>query len=169
MKNQQQHYFKRMVTNLVISSSAWMIWSWNILVECMPETDRCGFVTATTSRHLKLLSRKCAKIRTLSIFSENNYAPLDWNNNGFEAQEGHHLDSLVQDTNDGGSPQCVISTGILVFLLKKSFLFCGSKIAKIGIYLSKGNFCIWKAVFFYQKSNSPKKLYNQTSRDVLKK
>ena len=79
----------------------------NYLVECMPETDRCGFVTATTSRHLKLLSTKCAKIRTLSIFSENNYAPLDWNNNGFEAQEGHHLDSLVQDTNDG-SPQCVI-------------------------------------------------------------
>ena len=74
------------------------------LVECMPETDRCGFVTATTSRHLKLLSTKCAKIRTLSIFSENNYAPLDWNNNGFEAQEGHHLDSLVQDD----SPQCVI-------------------------------------------------------------
>ena len=79
----------------------------NYVVECMPETDRCGFVTATTSRHLKLLSSKCAKIRTLSIFSENNYAPLDWNNNGFEAQEGHHLDSLVQDTNDG-SPQCVI-------------------------------------------------------------
>ena len=74
------------------------------LVECMPETDRCGFVTATTRRHLKLLSTKCAKIRTLSIFSENNYAPLDWNNNGFEAQEGHHLDSLVQDD----SPQCVL-------------------------------------------------------------
>ena len=73
------------------------------LVECMPETDRCGFVTATTRRHLKLLSTKCAKIRTLSIFSENNYAPLDWNNNGFEAQEGH-LDSLVQDD----SPQCVL-------------------------------------------------------------
>ena len=104
----------------------------NYLVECMPETDRCGFVTATTSRHLKLLSSKCAKIRTLSIFSENNYAPLDWNNNGFEAQEGHHLDSLVQDTNDG-SPQCVISTGILVSFLKKSSFFCESK---LGIYLS---------------------------------
>jgi len=77
------------------------------LVECMPETDRCGFVTATTSRHLKLLSTKCAKIRTLSIFSENNYAPLDWNNNGFEAQEGHHLDSLVQDTNDGSPHPCI--------------------------------------------------------------
>ena len=114
----------------------------NYVVECMPETDRCGFVTATTSRHLKLLSSKCAKIRTLSIFSENNYAPLDWNNNGFEAQEGHHLDSLVQDTNDG-SPQCVISTGILVFFLKKSFFLCGSK---LGIYLSEGNYCILKGV-----------------------
>ena len=82
------------------------------LVECMPETDRCGFVTATTRRHLKLLSTKCAKIRTLSIFSENNYAPLDWNNNGFEAQEGHHLDSLVQDD----SPQCVL-------LFRPQFLF----------------------------------------------
>ena len=86
------------------------------LVECMPETDRCGFVTATTRRHLKLLSTKCAKIRTLSIFSENNYAPLDWNNNGFEAQEGHHLDSLVQDD----SPQCVLFRP--QFLMAKLFL-----------------------------------------------
>ena len=125
----------------------------NYVVECMPETDRCGFVTATTSRHLKLLSSKCAKIRTLSIFSENNYAPLDWNNNGFEAQEGHHLDSLVQDTNDG-SPQCVISTGILVFFLKKSFFLCGSK---LGIYVSiypKAIIVFWKEyAVFDQKSN----------------
>jgi hypothetical protein len=51
------------------------------LIECMPETDRCGFVTATTQKHLKILSQKCPKLRTLSVFSENDYAPMDWNNN----------------------------------------------------------------------------------------
>ena len=64
------------------------------LVECMPETDRCGFVTATTSKHLKTLAKICPKIMTLSIFSENNYAPasmdhhpIDWNNNEEESAE----------------------------------------------------------------------------------
>ena len=51
------------------------------LIECMPETDRCGFVTATTQKHLKILSQKCPKLKTLSVFSESDYAPMDWNNN----------------------------------------------------------------------------------------
>ena len=51
------------------------------LIECMPETDKCGFVTATTRKHLSLLSRMCPQIAQLSVFSENDYAPLDWNNN----------------------------------------------------------------------------------------
>ena len=67
----------------------------------MPETDRCGFVTATTFRHLKRLSFHCPMITTLSIFSETNYAPLDWNNNGgggslenLEYEGGHNIQLL---------------------------------------------------------------------------
>lgn len=65
----------------------------------MPETDRCGFVTATTFKHLKRLSFHCPMITTLSIFSETNYAPLDWNNNGGGSQElenegGHNIQLL---------------------------------------------------------------------------
>ena len=83
------------------------------LIECMPETDRCGFVTATTSKHLKNLASKCSKIQSLSIFSENNYSPLDLNNNKsvLDLDEDHlefkHLTSL---NTWGGSLQ----TGVLL-------------------------------------------------------
>ena len=59
------------------------------LIECMPETDKCGFVTATTQRHLKILSQKCPKLKTLSVFSESDYAPLDWNNNNNNDNADH--------------------------------------------------------------------------------
>jgi hypothetical protein len=65
------------------------------LVECMPETDRCGFVTATTSRHLKTLSSKCPRLASLNYFSETNYAPLDLNNNGDGGQEDHLDDDTI--------------------------------------------------------------------------
>ena len=72
------------------------------LLECTPETDRCGFVTATSGKHLKSLAVKCSKLSTLSIFSENNYAPLDWNNNG--ALEDHQI-LLTQDDNTSTTVQ----------------------------------------------------------------
>ena len=59
------------------------------LIECMPETDRCGFVTATTQKHLKILSQKCPKLKTLSVFSESDYAPMDWNNNNNNDNADH--------------------------------------------------------------------------------
>ena len=58
------------------------------LIECMPETDRCGFVTATTQKHLKILSQKCPNLLTLAIFSESDYAPIDWNNNNGHLHDG---------------------------------------------------------------------------------
>ncbi len=52
------------------------------LTECTPETDRHGFVTATSGRHLALLGAKCKHLETLSYFSEANYdSALDLNNN----------------------------------------------------------------------------------------
>ena len=60
------------------------------LIECMPETDRCGFVTATTQKHLKILSQKCPNLLTLAIFSESDYAPIDWNNNNGHPHDGMH-------------------------------------------------------------------------------
>ena len=71
------------------------------LIECMPETDRCGFVTATTQKHLKTLAQKCPNLMTLAIFSETDYAPIDWNNNGQILENGSNslLDNEVQFKN----------------------------------------------------------------------
>ena len=75
------------------------------LVECMPETDRFGFVTATSSKHLRTLSSKCANIRSLSIFSENGNSPLDWTNNTESSSD------LVQDCVKFESLQVLNSWG----------------------------------------------------------
>ena len=59
------------------------------LTECTPETDRHGFVTATSGKHLEILAEKCPNLDTLSFFSEANYDSIDFNNNQIDFDNFH--------------------------------------------------------------------------------